>query len=157
MQRDFTANHVSVEEDREYWLVGFADAEFNPKRYILLQRERQPSALDAELGLAGYQIELGDQNHSCYGGIETLELLRDRVTIAFDDDGVSALSSGRTMVVRIELRQRQLNSCAAACPTFLRGANASSTIAPDPQVDRRPTALLWLCSRLRGPGVADLR
>ena len=113
MHEDFTALHVSVEEDREYWLVGFADAEFNPKQYVILQRGRHPSALDTELGLDGYHVEAGDQHRSCYGGIATLTLERDRVMIEFDDDGVSALGGDKTMVIGLELRQRQLQQLAS--------------------------------------------
>jgi hypothetical protein len=103
---EFAAIAVSIEEDAELWRVAFADAEFNPRRYLLLQREKSPDPQDVELGLDGYQVEVNDQANTCYGGIESFELFEDRAVITFEDDAMSGLDADG-VVVRFALRPRQ--------------------------------------------------
>jgi hypothetical protein len=112
---EFNAASVSVEEDADLWRVGFADAEFNPRCYLLLQREKSPDAQDVELGLDGYQVEVNDQANACYGGIESFELFGDHAVVQFEADAVPALD-GAAVVVRFALRPRQreqLRGCLA--------------------------------------------
>ena len=112
-QRAFHASYVAVDTDPDAWVVTFADAEFNPTRYLRLQRVRAPSASDRQLGLDDYHVEFDDQNQSCYGGIEQLELQRDRLVIAFDDEGASVLGSEGSFTVGFDLRERQLEQLRA--------------------------------------------
>lgn len=111
---EFEAAAVSIEEDADLWRVAFADAEFNPQRYLLLQREKSPDPQDAELGLDGYQVEVNDQTNACYGGIESFELFRDHAVVTFEEDALPAVGDG--VVVRFVLRGRQrdqLRGCLA--------------------------------------------
>ena len=103
---EFAAAAVSIEEDADLWRVAFADAEFNPRRYLLLQREKSPDPQDVELGLDGYQVELNDQANACYGGIESFELFEDRAVITFEDDAIPGIDADG-VVVRFALRPRQ--------------------------------------------------
>ena len=103
---EFQATAVSIEEDADLWRVAFADAEFNPRRYLLLQREKSPDPHDVELGLDGYQVELNDQANACYGGIESFELFEDRAVITFEDDAIPGIDADG-VVVRFALRPRQ--------------------------------------------------
>lgn len=102
---EFEAAAVSIEEDADLWCVGFADAEFNPQRYLLLQREKSPDPRDAELGLDGYHVEVNDQANACYGGIESFELHRDHAVVTFEADALPGVGDG--LVVRFALRDRQ--------------------------------------------------
>ena len=97
---------MSIEEDADLWRVAFADAEFNPRRYLLLQREKSPDPQDVELGLDGYQVELNDQANTCYGGIESFELFGDHAVVRLEDDAIPGLD-GDDVVVRFALRPRQ--------------------------------------------------
>jgi Immunity protein 10 len=103
---EFAAAAVSIEEDADLWRVAFADAEFNPRRYLLLQREKSPDPQDVELGLDGYQVEVNDQANACYGGIESFELFEDRAVITFEDDAIRGIDADG-IVVRFALRPRQ--------------------------------------------------
>jgi hypothetical protein len=103
---EFTAAAVSIDEDADLWRVGFADAEFNPRRYLRLERAKTPDAGDAELGLDGYAVELDDPSNGCYGGVELFELFPDRAVVAFEY-GALPRRSGE-LVVRFALRGRQL-------------------------------------------------
>ena len=97
---------MSIDEDADLWRVAFADAEFNPRRYLLLQREKSPDPQDVELGLDGYQVEVNDQANACYGGIASFELFEDRAVITFEDDAIPGLDADE-VVVRFALRPRQ--------------------------------------------------
>jgi Immunity protein 10 len=103
---EFAAAAVSIEEDADLWRVAFADAEFNPRRYLLLQREKSPDPQDVELGLDGYQVEVNDQANACYGGIESFELFEDRAVITFEDEAIPGIDADE-VVVRFALRPRQ--------------------------------------------------
>jgi immunity protein 10 of polymorphic toxin system len=103
---EFAAAAVSIEEDADLWRVAFADAEFNPRRYLLLQREKSPDPQDVELGLDGYQVEVNDQANACYGGIESFELFEDRAVITFEDEAMPGIDADE-VVVRFALRPRQ--------------------------------------------------
>ncbi len=111
---DFEAAAVSVEEDEHLWRVGFADAEFNAGRYLLLQRGKAPDAQDVELGLDGYSVEVNDPANACYGGVELFELFRDHAVVTFEEDAIPGL--GSALVVRFALRgkqREQLRGCLA--------------------------------------------
>jgi len=118
---DFNAACVSVEEDSNLWLVGFADAEFNTKRYLVLQREKSPQAQDVALGLDGYQIEVDDPSQSCYGGIASFELFPDHAVVEFGDDAVSVLGDAKVIVVEFRLREKQLDQLRACLGRIFKG------------------------------------
>lgn len=103
---EFAAAAVSIEEDADLWRVAFADTEFNPRHYLLLQREKSPDPQDVELGLDGYQVEVNDQANGCYGGIESFELFADRAVITFEEDAIPGIDADG-VVVRFALRPRQ--------------------------------------------------
>jgi hypothetical protein len=121
MQRTFDAHFVSVEEDANLWIVRLSDAEFNAKRYLLLQREKAPSAQDVEFGLNGYQIEVDDQVNSCFGGIASIELFRDHIVVGFEDDALSVLIDEKPLVVELQIRERQLDQLRECLAKIFRG------------------------------------
>lgn len=100
---------VSIEEDADRWLVGFANAEFNATRYLLLQRLKSPKADDISLGLDGYHVEVDDPSNSCHGGISAFELHPDRAIVEFDRDAAAVLGGAGEMVVEFALRPKQLD------------------------------------------------
>jgi hypothetical protein len=113
---EFTAASVSIEEDEDLWRVGFADAEFNARRYLVLERAKAPDPGDAELGLDGYSVELNDPANACYGGVELFELARDHAAVTFEDGALPGLDGASAVVVRFALRGRQydqLRGCLA--------------------------------------------
>lgn len=104
---EFAARCVAVEDEPGAWCVGFADREFNSRRYLRLRRDRAPSAEDAELGLDGYRVEVNDEAHAAHGGIASFELHRDRVVVEFEGDMVGAFGGFTALSVSFALRERQ--------------------------------------------------
>jgi hypothetical protein len=108
MSGAFTANFISVDEDDDCFVVELADEPYNASRRLVLQRTRAPSALDVELGLDGYHVEVDDQTQSCHGGIESFELFPDRVEVTFEEDAVETLGGEQALLVRFTIREKQL-------------------------------------------------
>lgn len=121
VSRTFSAACVSIDEDRDSWLVGFADAEFNARRYLLLQRAKSPQAQDIALGLDGYHVEVDDQSRSCYGGIRSFELFPDHVIVEMDDDAISVLGDEDGIVIEFSLRQQQLDQLRDGLARIFKG------------------------------------
>ncbi len=113
MTADFNAACVSVEEDADGWLVGFAESEFGARRYLQLHRAKSPHPGDVELGLGGYHVEVDDPSRSCHGGIASFELFDDRAVVAFDADAAPALGGRKGIVVAFALRAKQLDQLRA--------------------------------------------
>jgi hypothetical protein len=119
--RRFKADCVSIEEDSDRWLVGFADTEFNAERYLLLQRAKSPQAEDVALGLDGYHVEFDDPSQSCYGGISAFELFPDRAVLAFDEESASVFDDEAGLVVEFALRRKQLDQLRDALAKVFAG------------------------------------
>jgi hypothetical protein len=117
---DFDAACVSVEEDPDLLRVGFADAEFNPRRTLVVHRDAAPSEEDIDLGLGGYHVELDDQSRSCYGGIDAFELYRDRVVVRFTDD-CHEIFGAEGLTITFELRERQWQQLAGILGRIFEG------------------------------------
>lgn len=118
----FHASCVSVDTDPDAWVVIFSDTEFNPIRYLQVQRARAPSAVDRELGLDGHHIEFDAQHQSCFGGIASFELHGDRLSIEFDDDGASVLGEDRAITISFDLRERQREQLRACLADIFAGS-----------------------------------
>jgi hypothetical protein len=121
MRNEFNAISVSVEADADSWRVGFADAQFNSRRHLIVQRLRSPQAEDLELGLDGYHVELDDQSQSCYGGIQAFEIFADHLVVEFEDDSLCALGGDKVVVVRFSLRERQLQQLRGCLSKIFEG------------------------------------
>ena len=104
---EFAAQCVAVEDEPDAWCVGFADREFNSRRYLRLWRGRAPNAEDVELGLDGYHVEVNDEANSAHGGIASFELHRDRVVVEFEEDMAGAFGGFEALSVTFALRERQ--------------------------------------------------
>ena len=121
MSRDFKAACVSIEEDLDLWLVGFADTEFNAQRYLLLQRGKSPQAQDIALGLDGYHVEVDHQTKSRYGGIKCFELFPDHAVVEFEEDALSLFGEERAIVIEFTLRRRELDQLRDCLAKIFKG------------------------------------
>lgn len=75
----FAASNVVVDDsDDEYIVVGFTD---DHREALHFQRTHVFDEQDEALGMADVYVERNDQSQSGYGGIERVELHRDRVRV----------------------------------------------------------------------------
>ncbi|WML46647.1 Imm10 family immunity protein [Neobacillus sp. PS3-34] len=110
MQNLFRANFLypDVDRDTNILMIGFADAEFNTKEYILLQKSLAPGEQDKELGLDEIHIEYNDQIHSTYGGILNVELNNDCIEIELDDHTARQLQTGKSICVSFDKKNETI-------------------------------------------------
>ena len=80
----FFAKCVAVDETDDYWLVGFADEEFETREHFMLTRSRVEDG-------DSYYAERNDQGLSCFGGVERFVLHRNRVLVTLTRDGAKRL------------------------------------------------------------------
>jgi hypothetical protein len=118
---EFTAASVAIEEDEDLLRVRFADAEFNARRYLVLERAKTADPGDAELGLDVYSVELNDPANACYGGVELFELARDHAAVTFEDGALPGLGDTATVVIRFALRGRQYDQLRSALARIFDG------------------------------------
>src|SRR5579864_2094419 len=96
----FEAGCVYSSDDGEVVIVGFADSQFDTKRYVLLQRGKHPSGEDRALGHDQVHITVDDESHSNYGGIRTIELEPGLVRISLEPNAARLLGTDREIVIR---------------------------------------------------------
>jgi hypothetical protein len=89
MTISFHAKCVAIEDmmEDDYWLVGFADDEFETTQYLMLQRGMEDDEQDVRFGMNTYHVERDGQQYSMYGGIERFVLQRDRLLVDFTPEG----------------------------------------------------------------------
>jgi hypothetical protein len=103
----FHANHVSVDDMDDLWLVGFADKKFGSRDYLMLQRAYIDDEQDISLGMNTYHVERNDQRWSGYGGIRTFELFRDRVIVTFTEKGAIEMGNVSSVEITFQVGARE--------------------------------------------------
>lgn len=91
MTCSFTAAQVSFEPLDGVWTVGFSETSYGDGRYLLLQRDEHESEQDRKLGLVGEYVELNDQLHGAYRGVESVRLHRNKIELLASADATAKL------------------------------------------------------------------
>lgn len=86
---EFYAEEVGIEESEfEVLVVGF----YAEENYLMIQKTLGESdEQDADLGMNSYHIERDDQSFGGYGGVENIELSRNRIEVKLDETGKANL------------------------------------------------------------------
>jgi hypothetical protein len=79
------AKYVYADDDGDVLTIGFADDQFEPRQYILLQKALDPDSQDARLAMNALHIEVEDQARSGYGGIASVRYAKEELVIALTD------------------------------------------------------------------------
>ena len=87
----FDATFSWVERQDVLVRVGFADDEYDVRKYLLLERERHPTIQDSKLGFGELHIEIDDQSNSAYGQIRRCVLREDKALVWFEAETALAL------------------------------------------------------------------
>lgn len=97
MLRRRLAKKFYGKEDNGVIVVGFADDDFSPREYLLLQRTLEPDEQDIELGHDLVHIELDNQRQSVYGGLELVQLSANEIRFEFNSE--ASLTLGVSEIV----------------------------------------------------------
>lgn len=95
------AGYVYAEDDDEVLMVGFADRQVDTEHYLLLEGSKEIDPGDED-GMEGVYLEIDDQIRSIYGGIRSIELEEDVLTLHLEPHAAKQLRTGPTFVVRFE-------------------------------------------------------
>ena len=87
----FHARCVTVENNEFGYVLGFADHERQPQRYLQIQRSHADRPEDGESGMNTYYVEKDDQANSLYGGIEKVILREGSIDFTFNRSGCERL------------------------------------------------------------------
>lgn len=85
------ARHVAVDDDGSTIMIGFADDEFSPSRFVLIQKLLKVDERDRAMGFDKVHIQIEDQSRSGYGGIVEISAGHDRLTVFLDQAARAAL------------------------------------------------------------------
>jgi hypothetical protein len=119
----FHANCVAVVDDEFSRIVGFADQQFDTKRYLQFQLSRVSDTQDEALGLNTYYVEKDDQSNSCYGGIESIDLHKNTITLKLDDVGSQRLDSDRIVLITFDTDDKTLGELRSGLAAIFSGTN----------------------------------
>jgi hypothetical protein len=87
----FIAGFAFADDDGETMTSGLADKQFETSRHLTFQKAHKTSEQDKCLGLDGVYLEVNDQLHSCYGGVENIHLFENRLDISLTEKAATAM------------------------------------------------------------------
>ena len=119
----FHANCVAVVDDEFSRIVGFADRQFDTKRYLQFQLSDEGDEHDEALGLNTYYVEKDDQSNSCYGGIESIDLHTNTIRIKLNDVGSQRLDLDRVVLITFDADEETLGELRSGLTTIFSGTN----------------------------------
>lgn len=98
-----TANFVNLHDDEDFFMIGFADDQFDTNKYLILQKAKQYSKQDIELGLDEIYISFSDEIHSAYGGIKHVILSNDlNVKLEINQATSKKLGTNQIIIITID-------------------------------------------------------
>lgn len=88
----FDATHIFAHDDGCMVMIGFADDEFEPSRFVILQKAHKYDDQDKKMGMDKIHIQVEDESRSKYGGINAVTISEVLIRVSLSDDTKSALS-----------------------------------------------------------------
>jgi hypothetical protein len=101
MNEKLVASKVSFEEDDAMAVLAFCADEEESAEYLMLQYPLQTDEQDRRLGLNGLYIERDDRAFGCYGGVESIRRIGDRIEIDLNAEGKRRLKVARVVIVPV--------------------------------------------------------
>lgn len=98
---ELVASIVSFEEDEAMVVFAFGADEGQSAEYLMLQYPLQTDEQDMRLHLDGLYIERDHQAFGCYGGVESIRRIGDRIEIDLTAEGRRRLKVERMVIVPV--------------------------------------------------------
>ncbi|WP_249897581.1 Imm10 family immunity protein [Paenibacillus sp. PK3_47] len=100
--------YAGADEETDVLLIGFADDEFDPQEYILLQKTLDPGEEDAESGFDKIHISYNNEAQSMYGGILKLYFSASVTEITLTEEAAGQLNCTRKIVIKYDQEDADL-------------------------------------------------
>lgn len=123
MNEVMDAGYVTVTNEAEYLLVGFADDEYETKESLIFMRSHEYDEQDVALGMNQVYIERNDQGHSAYGGIQTFILLRNRARLCFDETTAHQLGITPRFEIRFAMNDTEFDDLKQGLRSLFEGTS----------------------------------
>ena len=91
MSYRFEAPHMFLQNDDYLALLGFADDENIPSRFVILQKTKKYDEQDRKMGMDKIHIQVKDESRSLYGGIKRISKEERRLVIELEENAMSTL------------------------------------------------------------------
>lgn len=104
------AHHIAVDTDGSTVVIGFADNEFSPSRFVLIQKSLKVDERDRAMGFDKVHIQIEDQSRSGYGGIVEVSAGHDRLTVFLDQAARAALKIDGDIEILVDPNHAALRS-----------------------------------------------
>lgn len=88
----FDATHIFAQDDGYMVMIGFANDELEPTKFVILQKAHEYDDQDKKMGMDKIHIQVEDESRSKYGGIEAVDISEGMIRVLLSDDTKSALS-----------------------------------------------------------------
>ena len=88
----FDAAHIFAQDDGYMLMIGLADNELEPSKFVILQKTHEYDDQDKQMGMDKIHIQVEDESRSQYGGINAIQVTDEVIRIALSDEARSALS-----------------------------------------------------------------
>lgn len=92
-----------------------------PRDYLMFERAHEFDEQDRRLGMAEVYVERNGREWSCYGHMEAVELLNDRLRVQFDERGAQSMAGQREIEVTLEMTQERLEAVRAGLRRCFEG------------------------------------
>ena len=114
----FDATHIFVQDDGHMVMIGFADDEFEPTRFVILQKAHKYDDQDKKMGMDKIHIQVEDESRSKYGGINAVTVSEDLIRVSLSDETKSALSVDGDIEATLSVDGDIEATVSAAYPAF---------------------------------------
>ena len=94
-------------DDGEIVMVGFADQQYDTKRFVLLQRGKRISNRERALGQGDVHVTVDDQSRSMYGGIRLARFLETKLIIKLKKGCGRRLGTDEEIMIRFSADDTQ--------------------------------------------------
>lgn len=91
MNYKLNANHIFVQEDDLMKIISFADDEFSPSKFLILQKAAASNESERAMSVDKIHIQIEDESRSSYGGISAVRLSGENLVLSLDQEARPAL------------------------------------------------------------------
>lgn len=91
MNYKLNANHIFVQEDDLMKIISFADDEFSPSKFLILQKAAASNESERAMSMDKIHIQIEDESRSSYGGISAVRLSGENLVLSLDQEARLAL------------------------------------------------------------------
>lgn len=114
MTYKFTASHVFNEDDGYMVTLGFADDEFEPSQFVIIQRAHEYDDQDIKLGMDKLHIQVEDQSRTQYGGVSSIDVMDGYLLIKLDDKAKASLKVDGDIEITLDQNHPNLRDTLSA-------------------------------------------